>query len=755
MALTNNTQTARSFEHHGKIEAACIPVAVKGRKKATRPLTNEEAKAAAYATIHAPRFKQIRIWFQNHTRNGCVTRKQLEAAARIVINDGNARPTPFLALENDVIKPEIDAAWDAESNKKDTWLEFLCKQVTDRMKTASLEKLKEVDEYRKSWNPYALKDRNTNDHNLCCLAVKPRIDKTLQGATKALTQQTGWASMMIVGGPDPETEDGQIRVSVSTQPPVDGKLTFGEWLGEDKYNALVQSFVDYLDNIYGGAEGRMEWAYSPGNELEEEPEDYLSDLDTEEDTEKVGQNAQKSRNKRPVIKINFQHSDHDSDSNDSEDGSSKKAKKDERAAKSFTYEQQHKKQIAENKAKMLEVFGTDSPSLILRDGVTAAKVTKGKERRNQNPAAGPSADDIIAQSPSSGSDDANPMSDGMEIIDIDDIRMDDVFPTGNLSGTQSVAQNDAKPKTNAKPQTPNSDTEPKTQEDDTTPEPQEDGTEPSTQKHGTEPKTNTEPKANTEPQTSTEPKTNTEPQTQKNDTKPKAQDDNAKPKTQKNEPSTQKTNTKIGALHNAGPNGDLTTNPSAKNTSKNAQGTLEGGERDENMETDVPWPAAIPGMEGAWPILTGASLDSCWRSFLDAFVAFETQSPPARKLNVAGFPGEVKAWIGSKKKAVVPDLNVSDYSARWMKWWETLQPEWRVGDTGGIGRCREVPAGANWAALCKGGTSVWEIVGDVEWVLTELGKLPSGAANRGKRPVAMVDEALSKMAKALGASSGK
>lgn len=38
----------------------------------------------------------------------------------------------------------------------------------------------------------------------------------------------------------------------STQPPVDGKLTFGEWLGEDKYNALVQSFVDYLDDVYGG-----------------------------------------------------------------------------------------------------------------------------------------------------------------------------------------------------------------------------------------------------------------------------------------------------------------------------------------------------------------------------------------------------------------------------------------------------------------------------------------------------------------------
>jgi hypothetical protein len=125
----------------------------------------------------------------------------------------------------------------------------------------------------------------------------------------------------------------------------------------------------------------MEWAYSPGNELEEEPEDYLSDSDTEEDTEKAGQNAQKSRNERPVININFQDSDHDSDSDDSEDGSSKKAKKDERAAKSLTYEQQREKQIAENKAKMLEVFGTDSPSLILRDGVTAAKGTKGKERR--------------------------------------------------------------------------------------------------------------------------------------------------------------------------------------------------------------------------------------------------------------------------------------------------------------------------------------------------------------------------------------
>lgn len=126
-------------------------------------------------------------------------------------------------------------------------------------------------------------------------------------------------------------------------------------------------------------------------------------------------------------------------------------------------------------------------------------------------------------------------------------------------------------------------------------------------------------------------------------------------------------------------------------------------------------------------------------------------------MNVASRPIEVKTWIGSKKKAVIPDVAIEDYSKHWSKWWDTLQPAWRVG------RGCNVPESPDWTCLQKGGTSgiytvvvslawwagkvsnthdsFWELVGDVEWVLRELAMgLAAVPKPKAKRPLAAMDE---------------
>ncbi|KAJ3493262.1 hypothetical protein NMY22_g20234 [Coprinellus aureogranulatus] len=158
---------------------------------------------------------------------------------------------------------------------------------------------------------------------------------------------------------------------------------------------------------------------------------------------------------------------------------------------------------------------------------------------------------------------------------------------------------------------------------------------------------------------------------------------------------------------------------------------------------------------------------------------FETQGPPSGKLNVARRPSEVKGWIGSKKKELIPDIAIPDYRERWKGWWQMLQPDWQRDDSGST-RGRVVPDTGDWGALRKGGTSglytvvvslawwvgrvsdpnnaLWDVVGDVEWVLIELGKLPPAITKaKGKRRLADAGDSVildgprkrSKSAKAL------
>ena len=58
---------------------------------------------------------------------------------------------------------------------------------------------------------------------------------------------------------------------------------------------------------------------------------------------------------------------------------------------------------------------------------------------------------------------------------------------------------------------------------------------------------------------------------------------------------------------------------------------------------------------------------------------------------------------------IMPDLlmDIDDFATDWWQWWEILQPDWR-GD--GLDFLRDIPEGASWAEIRKGGPNSFFII---------------------------------------------
>lgn len=120
-----------------------------------------------------------------------------------------------------------------------------------------------------------------------------------------------------------------------------------------------------------------------------------------------------------------------------------------------------------------------------------------------------------------------------------------------------------------------------------------------------------------------------------------------------------------------------------------------------------------------------------------------------------GRPDQVGSWVSSKKKALIPEIDVLKFGPQWMRWWGNLQPGWRTAEDGHL-TVREIPSDADWTALCKGGTAgvytlvvslawwvgqtregmdedVWAAVDDVQWALNTLASSFDINANKNKR----------------------
>jgi hypothetical protein len=91
--------------------------------------------------------------------------------------------------------------------------------------------------------------------------------------------------------------------------------------------------------------------------------------------------SQPCKAREAVIKVNLPNLDSDDDdptlSGEEEDEEVRTKKQRKSNAKALTYDEQRALQIAENKAKMPEIFGTDSPSLTIKGGEDVHKGKKG------------------------------------------------------------------------------------------------------------------------------------------------------------------------------------------------------------------------------------------------------------------------------------------------------------------------------------------------------------------------------------------
>ncbi|KAH6907127.1 hypothetical protein BKA70DRAFT_1105186, partial [Coprinopsis sp. MPI-PUGE-AT-0042] len=113
------------------------------------------------------------------------------------------------------------------------------------------------------------------------------------------------------------------------------------------------------------------------------------------------------------------------------------------------------------------------------------------------------------------------------------------------------------------------------------------------------------------------------------------------------------------------------------------------------------------------------------------------------QLKTNGRPLAITKWIKSKgkKKAEIPEFDLSEFSQQLVEWWRLLQPSWHSFPEGP----RSLPDGADWSSLVKvgpagiytvivplawtlhagGGTSdiasdLWDMVDDVTWVLQQI-----------------------------------
>jgi hypothetical protein len=177
--------------------------------------------------------------------------------------------------------------------------------------------------------------------------------------------------------------------------------------------------------------------------------------------------------------------------------------------------------------------------------------------------------------------------------------------------------------------------------------------------------------------------------------------------------------------------------------------------------------------------LRGVSQESLWQELVTTFMRFEMLNPTTgvcsmessaflvhpltmfiiQKLPTVSRPGEVQAWIKSKKKDSPPAVDLEAYGLSFMEWWRTLQPSWRLCDDGSLSH--EPRVNEEWSVLGKGGSAglytvvvslswwivaapsgeselqpqLWAAVRDVHWIIKQVIEMILKTRKGKKRPI--------------------
>ncbi|KAJ7479901.1 hypothetical protein FB451DRAFT_1031411 [Mycena latifolia] len=112
----------------------------------------------------------------------------------------------------------------------------------------------------------------------------------------------------------------------------------------------------------------------------------------------------------------------------------------------------------------------------------------------------------------------------------------------------------------------------------------------------------------------------------------------------------------------------------------------------------------------------------------------------AKGFPTTGWPAEIHAWIKRVRMGTLAITDVDVFATKWSGWWTSINPEWRskgrvlVKETKGSWEGMRMPGANGFFSVLvalKWWKDVWgieeedeswaEAVGDVKWVLTQLG----------------------------------
>ena len=107
-----------------------------------------------------------------------------------------------------------------------------------------------------------------------------------------------------------------------------------------------------------------------------------------------------------------------------------------------------------------------------------------------------------------------------------------------------------------------------------------------------------------------------------------------------------------------------------------------------------------------------------------------------QKLSTDSRPREVGYWIKKhiRKKQDPVIVTPTEYGPRYVAWWKSMQPSWRVLSDGAYSKA--IPADETWSNLRKGGSAgLYIIVMALSWWVRAVGQ-----GNEGLAAFAMVDD---------------
>ena len=87
---------------------------------------------------------------------------------------------------------------------------------------------------------------------------------------------------------------------------------------------------------------------------------------------------------------------------------------------------------------------------------------------------------------------------------------------------------------------------------------------------------------------------------------------------------------------------------------------------------------------------------------------------PLQNLPTTSCPDEVAAWIRSRKKDSLPEVDADEFGSSFMAWWIAIKPDWRLSDD--VTFIYDVPNGEDWRQLHKGRSAgLYTIVVALSW----------------------------------------